>query len=62
MLVVLLYFPQHNETRQDWKLRAELSGEGFCGPKDLKVEAGTKACYPLTFHPSAWGIVTVMLL
>ncbi|XP_055360929.1 cilia- and flagella-associated protein 47-like isoform X3 [Betta splendens] len=49
--------PLHNDTKQDWNLLAELSGEGFCGLKDLNVAAGTRACYPLTFKPSAWGIV-----
>ncbi|XP_070711754.1 cilia- and flagella-associated protein 47-like [Pempheris klunzingeri] len=49
--------PLHNETHQDWKMQAELCGEGFSGPKVLDVPAGTKACYPLTFHPSAQCIV-----
>ncbi|CAK6965505.1 LOW QUALITY PROTEIN: cilia and flagella-associated protein 47-like [Scomber scombrus] len=50
--------PLHNETQKDWKMQAEVYGEGFHGPKVLTVPAGTKACYPLTFHPSAQCIVT----
>ncbi|XP_044200977.1 cilia- and flagella-associated protein 47-like isoform X2 [Thunnus albacares] len=50
--------PLCNETNQDWKIQAEVCGEGFHGPKDLTVPAGTKACYPLTFHPSVQCIVT----
>ena len=53
---------QHNETHQDWKMHAEVSGEGFSGPKVLNVPAGTRACYPLTFHPSAQCSVTVCCL
>ncbi|XP_039998194.1 cilia- and flagella-associated protein 47-like [Xiphias gladius] len=49
--------PVHNETHQDWNMQAEVCGEGFCGPKVLNVPAGTRACYPLTFHPSAQCIV-----
>ncbi|XP_032362158.1 cilia- and flagella-associated protein 47 isoform X1 [Etheostoma spectabile] len=50
--------PLHNETHQDWKMQAEVYGEGFSGPKLLNVPAGTRACYPLTFQPSAQCIVT----
>ncbi|XP_041638088.1 cilia- and flagella-associated protein 47-like isoform X2 [Cheilinus undulatus] len=49
--------PLHNETHQDWKMHAELSGEGFSGPEVVNVPAGTKANYPLTFQPSAQCIV-----
>ncbi|XP_029931399.1 cilia- and flagella-associated protein 47-like [Myripristis murdjan] len=49
--------PLYNESHQDWKLRSEVCGEGFFGPKVLKVPAGTKACYPLTFKPSKQCIV-----
>uniref|UniRef100_UPI0037E78C74 cilia and flagella-associated protein 47-like n=1 Tax=Semicossyphus pulcher TaxID=241346 RepID=UPI0037E78C74 len=49
--------PLHNETLKDWKVRAELSGEGFSGPKVVNVPAGTKVNYPLTFHPSAQSTV-----
>ncbi|XP_067349403.1 cilia and flagella-associated protein 47-like isoform X2 [Channa argus] len=45
--------PLHNETDQDWDMQAEVCGEGFCGPDVLNVASGTRACYPLTFHPSA---------
>ncbi len=51
---------QHNETHQDWKMQAEVCGEGFSGPKVLNVPAGTRASYPLTFHPSAQCIVMVI--
>ncbi|KAK1876737.1 Cilia- and flagella-associated protein 47 [Dissostichus eleginoides] len=50
--------PLHNETHQDWRMQAEVYGEGFSGPKVLNVPAGTRACYPLTFHPSARCTVT----
>ncbi|XP_033472251.2 cilia- and flagella-associated protein 47-like [Epinephelus lanceolatus] len=50
--------PLHNKTHQDWKMQAEVYGEGFSGPPVLNVPAGTRACYPLTFHPSALCIVT----
>ncbi|XP_078147098.1 cilia and flagella-associated protein 47-like [Centroberyx gerrardi] len=50
--------PLHNETHQDWKLRGEVCGEGFHGPKVLNVPAGTRACYPLTFQPSTQCVVT----
>ncbi|XP_042368969.1 cilia- and flagella-associated protein 47-like isoform X1 [Plectropomus leopardus] len=50
--------PLHNETHQDWKMQADVNGEGFSGPKVLNVPAGTRACYPLTFHPSSPCIVT----
>lgn len=53
---------QHNETHRDWKMQAVVCGEGFSGPKVVNVPAGTKACYPLTFHPSAQCIVMVMIL
>ncbi|XP_044044267.1 cilia- and flagella-associated protein 47-like isoform X3 [Siniperca chuatsi] len=49
--------PLHNETHKDWKMQAEVCGEGFSGPKLLNVPAGTRACYPITFHPSAQCIV-----
>ncbi|XP_061554921.1 cilia- and flagella-associated protein 47-like [Phycodurus eques] len=49
--------PLHNESHQDWTLKAELCGEGFYGPNVLIVPAGTRACYPLTFHPSAQCVV-----
>ncbi|XP_028427228.1 cilia- and flagella-associated protein 47-like [Perca flavescens] len=39
-------------------MQAEVYGEGFSGPNVLNVPAGTRACYPLTFHPSAQCIVT----
>ncbi|XP_047187260.1 cilia and flagella-associated protein 47-like isoform X2 [Scophthalmus maximus] len=45
--------PVHNETRRDWSMQAEVCGEGFRGPKVLNVPAGTRVCYPLTFHPTA---------
>ncbi|XP_030010449.1 cilia- and flagella-associated protein 47-like [Sphaeramia orbicularis] len=47
----------NNKTDQDWKMQAELWGEGFSGPKVFHVAAGTKACYPLTFHPATQCIV-----
>ncbi|XP_029369560.1 cilia- and flagella-associated protein 47-like [Echeneis naucrates] len=49
--------PVHNETQQDWNMQAELCGEGFFGPTFLNVPAGTKAFYPLSFHPTAQCIV-----
>ncbi|XP_057679008.1 cilia- and flagella-associated protein 47-like isoform X2 [Corythoichthys intestinalis] len=49
--------PLHNETNHDWTFKAELCAEGFYGPNVLIVPAGTRACYPLTFHPSRQGIV-----
>nr|XP_046237666.1 cilia- and flagella-associated protein 47-like [Scatophagus argus] len=49
--------PLHNETHRDWKMQAEVCGEGFSGPKVVNVPAGTRGCYPLTFHPSAQCIV-----
>lgn len=51
---------QHNETHRDWKMQAEVCGEGFYGPEVFDVPAGIRAWYPLTFHPSARCIVTVM--
>ncbi|XP_028275748.1 cilia- and flagella-associated protein 47-like [Parambassis ranga] len=50
---VTQHIPLHNETRQDWKMQAEVCGEGFSGPDVLDVPAGTKTFYPLTFHPAA---------
>ncbi|XP_010774715.1 uncharacterized protein [Notothenia coriiceps] len=50
--------PLHNETHQDWRMQAEVYGGGFSGPNVLNVPAGTRACYPLTFHPSARCTVT----
>ncbi|XP_062417325.1 cilia- and flagella-associated protein 47-like [Pungitius pungitius] len=49
--------PLHNETHQDWKIQAELNGDGFSGPKTMDVPARTRAHYPLTFQPSAQRIV-----
>ncbi|XP_077461697.1 cilia- and flagella-associated protein 47-like isoform X1 [Stigmatopora argus] len=49
--------PLHNETSHDWTLKAELCADGFYGPDVLIVPAGTRACYPLTFHPATQGIV-----
>ncbi|XP_061692741.1 cilia and flagella-associated protein 47-like isoform X2 [Syngnathoides biaculeatus] len=49
--------PLHNETHQDWTLKAELCGEGFYGPNVFIVPAGTRTCYPLTFHPAAQCVV-----
>ncbi|XP_026157201.1 cilia- and flagella-associated protein 47-like isoform X2 [Mastacembelus armatus] len=54
--------PLHNDTQQDWNMQADLSGEGFFGPKVFNVPAGTRACYPLTFQPSAQCIVMGSLL
>lgn len=51
---------QHNETHKDWKMQAEVCGEGFSGPEVLYVPAGTRACYPLTFYPSAQCTVMVI--
>ncbi|XP_074483047.1 cilia and flagella-associated protein 47-like isoform X1 [Sebastes fasciatus] len=50
--------PLHNETHRDWKMQAEVCGEGFYGPEVFDVPAGIRAWYPLTFHPSARCIVT----
>ncbi|XP_051799231.1 cilia- and flagella-associated protein 47 isoform X2 [Acanthochromis polyacanthus] len=50
--------PLHNETHQDWKMEAQVCGEGFSGPSVVNVPAGTRASYPLTFHPAAQGVVT----
>lgn len=50
---------KHNDTSQDWKMQAVVCGEGFSGPKVVNVPAGTKGCYPLTFHPSAQCVVMV---
>nr|XP_057907492.1 cilia and flagella-associated protein 47-like isoform X2 [Doryrhamphus excisus] len=49
--------PLHNETLQDWMLHAELSGKDFHGPEVLIVPAGTRTCYPLTFHPTSQCVV-----
>ncbi|XP_077399924.1 cilia- and flagella-associated protein 47-like isoform X1 [Vanacampus margaritifer] len=49
--------PLQNETHQDWTLKAKLCGEFFHGPNVLIIPAGTRACYPLTFHPTAQCIV-----
>ncbi|XP_051915032.1 cilia- and flagella-associated protein 47-like isoform X1 [Hippocampus zosterae] len=49
--------PLQNETHQDWTLKAELCGDGFYGPSVLNVPAGTRACYPLTFHPTSQCVV-----
>ncbi|XP_047432995.1 cilia and flagella-associated protein 47-like isoform X3 [Mugil cephalus] len=46
------HIPLHNDTQQDWKFQAEVSGVGFSGPDVLNVPAGTKAYYPLTFCPA----------
>ncbi|XP_071320696.1 cilia- and flagella-associated protein 47-like isoform X2 [Trachinotus anak] len=54
---VMQDIPVHNETHQDWNMHAEVCGEGFSGPKFLNVPAGTKVCYPLSFHPAAQCIV-----
>lgn len=50
---------KHNDTSQDWKMQAVVCGEGFSGPKVVNVPAGTKCCYPLTFHPSVQCVVMV---
>ncbi|CAL8406737.1 unnamed protein product, partial [Arctogadus glacialis] len=50
--------PLHNETKQAWRLRAVLSGSGFCGPERLDVPAEEKASYPLTFRPAVQCVVT----
>lgn len=50
---------KHNDTSQDWKMQAVVCGEGFSGPEVVNVPAGTKRCYPLTFHPSAQCVVKV---
>ncbi|KAM3857125.1 cilia and flagella-associated protein 47-like [Diretmus argenteus] len=49
--------PLHNETHRDWKVRGEVCGEGFYGPKVLYIPAGRRAIYPLTFQPLAQCIV-----
>ncbi|XP_019713619.1 cilia- and flagella-associated protein 47-like, partial [Hippocampus comes] len=49
--------PLQNETHQDWTLKADLCGDGFYGPTVLNVPAGTRACYPLTFHPTSQCVV-----
>ncbi|XP_051283893.1 cilia- and flagella-associated protein 47-like isoform X2 [Dicentrarchus labrax] len=50
--------PLQNETNRDWKMQAEVCGEGFSSPKVVNVPAGTRARYPLTFQPTAQCIVT----
>ncbi|XP_034533198.1 cilia- and flagella-associated protein 47-like isoform X2 [Notolabrus celidotus] len=50
---VTQHIPLHNETHQDWRMHAELHGEGFSGPKVVNVPAGTKVNYPLSFQPAA---------
>ncbi|KAM9328460.1 cilia- and flagella-associated protein 47-like [Pholidichthys leucotaenia] len=49
---VTKHIPLHNETERDWKMQAKLCGEGFYGPTVLNVPVGTKADYPITFHPA----------
>uniref|UniRef100_A0AAQ5ZD21 Calponin-homology (CH) domain-containing protein n=1 Tax=Amphiprion ocellaris TaxID=80972 RepID=A0AAQ5ZD21_AMPOC len=54
---VTQHLPLHNETHQDWKMEAKVCGEGFSGPNVVNVPAGTRASYPLTFHPAAQCVV-----
>ncbi|XP_046887323.1 cilia- and flagella-associated protein 47-like [Hypomesus transpacificus] len=50
--------PLNNESSRDWRLRGVVAGRGFSGPPVLYLRAGEKAPYPLTFQPSAQGVVT----
>lgn len=55
--LVMQDIPITNTTDQPWKISSTLKGEGFTGPKDLRVPAKTTVNYPLTFLPIRPGPV-----
>jgi len=49
-----------NQTRDDWVLKATVSGPSFSGPDMLSAVAGKVTEYPLKFLPMLEGAVEVM--
>ncbi|XP_038658216.1 cilia- and flagella-associated protein 47-like isoform X3 [Scyliorhinus canicula] len=44
--------PVHNDTQEDWKIKATLEGEDFFGPSMLHVRSCETSMYPLMFKPN----------
>jgi hypothetical protein len=44
--------PVINKSENEWRIVAELQGDGFSGPSTLTVKPKETATYPLTFKPS----------
>ncbi|XP_067896652.1 cilia- and flagella-associated protein 47-like isoform X2 [Heterodontus francisci] len=44
--------PVHNETQEEWKIKAVLEGKDFFGPSMLYIQACETAMYPLMFKPN----------
>ncbi|XP_055022788.1 cilia- and flagella-associated protein 47, partial [Boleophthalmus pectinirostris] len=59
---VTQYIPLHNDSDQDLIMKASICGDDFSGPEVFCVAVGTKACYPLTFHPATQRIVMGKLI
>ncbi|KAJ4455695.1 putative flagellar associated protein [Paratrimastix pyriformis] len=50
--------PMANPTKQDWLIKATLTGDPFKGPRELRVPAGGSATYALVFAPKIIGEYT----
>uniref|UniRef100_UPI00398E85F1 cilia- and flagella-associated protein 47-like isoform X2 n=1 Tax=Pristiophorus japonicus TaxID=55135 RepID=UPI00398E85F1 len=49
---VIKNIPVHNETQEDWKIKAVLEGKDFFGPSMLNIQACETSMYPLMFKPN----------
>ncbi|XP_067848879.1 cilia- and flagella-associated protein 47-like [Heptranchias perlo] len=49
---VIKNIPVHNETQEDWKIKAILEGKDFFGPSMLYIQACETSMYPLMFKPN----------
>uniref|UniRef100_A0A1I8GWP8 Calponin-homology (CH) domain-containing protein n=1 Tax=Macrostomum lignano TaxID=282301 RepID=A0A1I8GWP8_9PLAT len=59
---VLQNIPVINQTKDDWRLKAEMHGVNFHGPDYLLAKAYKTTSYPLTFKPTHEGEATGRLL
>ncbi|XP_048459067.1 cilia and flagella-associated protein 47-like [Rhincodon typus] len=53
---VIKNIPLHNDSQEDWKIKAVLEGKDFFGPSMLYIRACETSMYPLMFKPSFEGV------
>jgi len=51
-----------NQTADDWRMEAKITGKSFLGPDALKAVAGKVTDYPLKFLPLSEGAFEVITL
>ncbi|XP_043556662.1 cilia- and flagella-associated protein 47-like [Chiloscyllium plagiosum] len=49
---VIKNIPLHNDSQEDWKLKAVLEGKDFFGPSMMYIRACETSMYPLMFKPN----------